>query len=105
VSAGHLHAGRSAGGERERAEWCHVDRHDPLPGLRRDGAPHTAVPFLTTIRRDFPWLEPPPSLGGVTVFDVLAGTATQWEWAQAVWQAWSPQHNTIRTWLDQPGQT
>lgn len=69
--------------------------------LERDAPPESAVAFLTTIRRDFPWLEPPESLGGITVFDVLAGAASQLDWAAEVWRAWSPWHDTVRGWLDE----
>jgi hypothetical protein len=50
----------------------------------------------------FDWLEPPPSLGSTTVFDVLA-TATPDEhraavrrWAQDVWHAWTAHQPAIR---------
>lgn len=69
--------------------------------LERGEASQSAVRFLQTINRDFPWLEPPDSLGRLTVFDVLAGTASQLDWAREVWQAWSPWHDTVRGWLDE----
>ena len=50
----------------------------------------------------FDWLEPPSSLGPATVLDILA-TSTAEEhaaavrsWAEAVWEAWRPQHERIR---------
>lgn len=69
--------------------------------LERGAPPESATRFLASITRDFPWLEPPASLGDVTVFDVRAGTATQLDWARSVWQAWSPYHDTVRGWLDE----
>jgi hypothetical protein len=69
--------------------------------LERDAPPDSAVRFLATIRGDFPWLAPPEPRGRLTVFDVLAGTATQLDWAQDVWQAWSPWHDTVRGWVDE----
>lgn len=49
----------------------------------------------------FEWLEPPASLGVVTVLDVLAapdaeGAAAVRRWAESVWAAWSPHHAAIR---------
>lgn len=71
--------------------------------LERQAEPTTNVAFHRTVRRDFPWLEPPPpSRGDVNIFDVRAGTATQWDWAESVWAAWSSRHPTIREWLDAP---
>ena len=69
--------------------------------LERDAPPDSAARFLGTIRGDFPWLPPPEPRGRLTVFDVLAGTATQLEWAEDVWQAWSPWHDTVRGWVDE----
>jgi hypothetical protein len=50
----------------------------------------------------FVWLEPPASLGAVTVLDVLAapdadGAAAVWRWAESVWTAWTAHHAVIRT--------
>ncbi len=56
------------------------------------------------IRDRFTWLEPPPSLGALTVLDVEgAADAAEHEarvhvWARAVWEAWSPHHATVRAW-------
>jgi hypothetical protein len=50
----------------------------------------------------FDWLEPPASLGAVTVLDVLAagdgeaGAAAVRRWAESVWDAWSPHRDAIR---------
>lgn len=55
-------------------------------------------------RDRFVWLEPPPSLGEMTVVNVrkarnLAEHAELVEqWAKVVWEAWSPHHNTVRHW-------
>ena len=52
----------------------------------------------------FVWLDPPASLGEVTVLDVLeakepAGHKRRVErWAKSVWEAWSPHHETVRRW-------
>jgi hypothetical protein len=49
-------------------------------------------------RPPFRWLEPPSPNGTLTVADVLAGV-DEVEWARDVWRAWSPHHDTVRTWL------
>lgn len=57
-------------------------------------------------RRVFPWLEPPPSRGSLNVRDVAAAGSLDdyesvvWDWARDVWEAWSPQHAVVRSWVD-----
>jgi hypothetical protein len=52
----------------------------------------------------FDWVEPPPSLGPLTVLHVPgAANASDHnrrvrEWAESVWQAWQPYHTRIRAW-------
>ncbi len=52
---------------------------------------------------EFPWLEPPESLGPLTVLDALAAstpeemTAVVQTWARSVWTAWSLHHEAVRT--------
>jgi hypothetical protein len=52
----------------------------------------------------FVWLEPPSTLGDLTILDVQSATdIVQHEtavkhWADSVWQAWSPHHQTVRRW-------
>ncbi len=64
---------------------------------------------LSERSRPFGWLEPPSSLGSVTVQDVLdascheEGDARVRDWALSVWGAWAPHHETIRAWLDEGG--
>jgi hypothetical protein len=56
------------------------------------------------IKGRFVWLQPPPSMGPVTVADVWgAKGAAEHEkavmaWARSAWESWSPHHATIRTW-------
>jgi len=56
-----------------------------------------AIPNAT-----FEWLEPPASLGSITVFDVLstanseAHEAAVQRWAISVWAAWAPHQAEIR---------
>jgi hypothetical protein len=57
-------------------------------------------------RERFRHLEPPGSLGEVTVVDVLAAKdlaeheALARRWARSAWEAWSPHHETIRRWAE-----
>jgi hypothetical protein len=52
----------------------------------------------------FVWLEPPPTMGSITVLDVRGASDVAehqrlvWQWARSVWAAWSPHHGTIRKW-------
>jgi Family of unknown function (DUF5946) len=58
-------------------------------------------------RPTFHWLTPPEPNGDITVETVLAAQSTSQHeelvetWARDVWNAWSPHHGTVRTWLDQ----
>ena len=55
-------------------------------------------------RDHFVWLDPPPSLGKMTVLDVHMAvdlaehTELVERWARGVWDAWSPHHETVRRW-------
>lgn len=55
------------------------------------------------------WLEPPPSLGGLTIVDVSqAKDLSEHEeiverWAWFAWDAWSPHHDAVRAWAEQVG--
>lgn len=52
----------------------------------------------------FPWLDPLPSPGRVTVLDVHRTTnpsehlESVRRWARSVWESWSPHHGTVRNW-------
>jgi hypothetical protein len=54
----------------------------------------------------FNWLEPPDSLGEMTVLEVVkANSGEEHErlvtsWARSAWQAWKPHHQTIFDWID-----
>lgn len=56
-------------------------------------------------KHEFVWLEPPASLGKTTVADVVATSpvgrhrSVVQEWARDAWAAWSPHHETVRSWL------
>jgi hypothetical protein len=55
---------------------------------------------------DFHWLEPPESLGSVTILDVEGAenikdfTDRVHIWAHTVWQAWQTHHDQIRAWTE-----
>ena len=55
-------------------------------------------------KHNFLWLEPPSSIGAITVADV-AQTQTREDhnqivrnWALSAWQAWAAHHDTVRKW-------
>ncbi len=56
-------------------------------------------------KHNFVWLDPPISLGLLTVADVVKTKTAQAHknsvraWANSAWAAWSSHHDTIRTWL------
>jgi hypothetical protein len=56
-------------------------------------------------KHSFTWLEPPTTPTLLTVADVAKTQGVEEHksavraWAQSVWQAWSAQHDTIRSWL------
>ena len=60
----------------------------------------------------FPWLDPPPSPGKVTILDVHQTTnppehiESVRRWARSIWESWSPHHATVRRWAENnPRQT
>ncbi len=70
-------------------------------GLPHDEANDAMLEISSRAREGFVWLDPPASLGGVTVLDVLdAGSAGEHMervrvWAASVWEAWAPHHETV----------
>lgn len=54
----------------------------------------------------FRWLEPPKPNGRLTIDDVLASSdpadhfGRTMAWAEDVWRAWQPHHETVEGWLD-----
>jgi uncharacterized protein DUF5946 len=50
------------------------------------------------------WLEPPVSLGEITVLyvrdaqDAIEHQERVWKWARFAWEAWSPHHERVRRW-------
>jgi hypothetical protein len=55
-------------------------------------------------RERFVWLEPPASMGAITIFDVQKAKSLREherrvkKWAESVWEAWSLHRDTIRQW-------
>ena len=51
-----------------------------------------------------PWLEPPSMQGTLSIQDVLGSIDIEGQnqrvmaWANSVWQAWRPHHDTVREW-------
>lgn len=76
--------------------------------LERGEAPERVTALLGRLLPKLPelrWLPPPMPNGTLTVVDVL--TADQdghadavITWARDVWQAWTPHHPAVRSWLD-----
>jgi hypothetical protein len=60
------------------------------------------VQRLASEKRDYPWLEPPASLGTVTIVDVHAAStaeehvATVRVWSESAWEAWAVHREDIR---------
>lgn len=63
-----------------------------------------AVQRATSLENVFEWLDPPESLGVVTIEhvhgarDAAAHQERVREWAAAVWSAWERYHETVRGW-------
>ncbi|MDQ3705087.1 MAG: DUF5946 family protein [Chloroflexota bacterium] len=59
--------------------------------------------------RGLAWMEPPPSLGELTVLDVMSAGSAQdhnsrvMRWAESVWHAWTPHHPKVRAWAEELG--
>lgn len=72
-------------------------------GLRPENA-NAAIVWASRRKGDFVWLDPPSSLGDLTVLHVRDSRDPEehirrvGEWARSVWGAWSPHHETIRRW-------
>ena len=65
-----------------------------------------AIKAAASRKGSFRWLQPPASLGEVTVADVFRARdaaehlAAVEAWAASVWRAWSAHHDTVRGWAD-----
>lgn len=77
--------------------------------LEQDWPPQRVTAALQQVaqrKTQFRWMDPPASLGSVTVADVAAAAtfeaheAAVRRWCAAVWEAWAPHHPTVRGWAD-----
>lgn len=72
-------------------------------GLQPENA-NAAIVWASRRKVHFVWLEPPSSLGEITVLHVRDARNPEehirrvGEWARSVWEAWSDHHETIRRW-------
>jgi hypothetical protein len=72
-------------------------------GLAQDKA-NDAILAAATRKAQYHWLEPPASLGAITVADVEVASGIESHisvvksWASQMWEAWSPHHASIRSW-------
>ena len=74
-------------------------------GLRPERA-NAAMQWTVSRSKRFVWLDPPVSLGEITILDVRDAKDPDEhiervrEWARLVWEAWAPHHETVRRWAD-----
>jgi hypothetical protein len=59
------------------------------------------VQHLASEKRERPWLEPPASLGAVTIVVHAATTAEEHvaavrRWCESAWEAWAGHHEAVR---------
>lgn len=65
-----------------------------------------AIGRATRLSDRFVWLEPPASLGAITVADVVkTRTLEEYdrlgrEWARSAWEAWAMHHDRIEKWAE-----
>jgi hypothetical protein len=74
--------------------------------FERGATPRAATQAMATLisanKGKFRWLEPPASVGTLTVIDAAAAGSDAdldrlvTEWARSAWDAWSPHHTTVR---------
>ena len=73
-------------------------------GLPHDRANDAMLDISSRLKKHFVWLDPPASLGDVTVLNVLDARGPEEHaervrgWAASVWGAWAPHHETVRRW-------
>jgi hypothetical protein len=82
---------------------CLFLEHALTPGRASD-----AMRVAAGNKSRYHWLEPPPSLGELTIANVEAATGVDEHlsmvsaWARQMWQVWSPHHSTVRAWANAP---
>ena len=72
---------------------CLQIKHGAAPARAREG-----IVAALDIAYRFVWLDPPAFDGTLTIVDVAAGADVR-VWAESVWRAWAPHHDTVRAWL------
>jgi hypothetical protein len=74
-------------------------------GLTPDKA-NDAMLLAAKLKAQYHWLEPPASLGTLTVADVEAAKGVEGHislvrsWASQMWDVWSPHRATVRSWAN-----
>ena len=82
------------------ALYCVLEKNVPFERIT-----HTVMP-RSIERTKHPLLEPPESLGALTIADFSPKFSSHeyhtfaWNWARSAWQAWSPYHALVRHWYD-----
>lgn len=80
---------------------CLFLEHDLTPQRAND-----AMLVAAKHKAQYHWLEPPASMGSLTVADIEAATGVEEHlalvraWAAQMWQVWSPYHATVRAWAN-----
>jgi hypothetical protein len=74
--------------------------------LEREASPQFATRAMATListhKGKFPWLEPPESVGALSVADIAAADSESEQgrlvvdWGRSAWDAWSQYHETVR---------
>ena len=71
-------------------------------GATSQAATRAMAALIAANKGKFAWLEPPVSMGGLTVVDVAGADSDDdlerliGEWARSAWDAWSAHHKTVR---------
>ncbi len=79
----------------------HLQLEGDLPHDRANAA---MLHISSRLKKDFVWLDPPASLGDLTVLyvhearDLEGHVGRVREWAESAWEAWSAHHETVRRW-------
>jgi hypothetical protein len=65
-----------------------------------------AISRAAQVSQEYVWLEPPASLGELSILDVYQANNVKEHtdrvhiWAHSVWRAWLPHHSTIHRWAE-----
>jgi len=81
---------------------CIIER-----GYQLSRATKVMAGITNTFKEQFTWLEPPASMGEITILDVADTKgldeyrARVYEWAKYLWTSWEAHHVAIRAYVDQ----